>query len=693
MIPQNIKINNTRSISWRLCNDEYYDFMLYKGEAEGASDPSSLSVADFSCPFDVNDGRLYSKTTWEDAINNGVELEDIGFTGIDNGLITFRKDRISNEDFLNILTGSTYSIEADDKRLFLTPITGNTLNFSYPMSFENDGDNCDYLSLRGGFYQGFYKLFGFDYQTLPNGIDVEWNLNFVIRPRSDYEIGVDTVNHLHPENKGIFFYIGTRAENKFLNFYKVDSGITDTMKKENAENDGYFDSCTEGDEVDLQNHVTEKEYLQEEPEVIEEGYFKDGYTVSSSTEDCPCVEESLRREGEENPTCPSHDDEYFSDDYFAEEDKKKPLTYVHDYESSSDYTKGCNCTVKGSTQCKNDNKWVISDLYTYKYQDISKCCGGIKETSCGDSDYTQPCTTCEDYFQDAYFTGETCTDNNKAIEDEYMKEDIQFKETEIKDSFGHDFLKKGYYEIESDNKFLMFDRTPEGFNTHNWIEGTKVTLTGRQDWKNLNLFLVMNRTKTGYTVDNISEYQESNSLEYNIHKDLKNNAFALRITDDGAIGYRYAIFDCDSEDNFNVVEEYSKAGLIKDNEWNSINVKMSIINPTGIKCDPYKGKRKMKLYFYVNGYLVFISKELNEFKFKELDDVYQKQEAVPYNISLGGGTQGLLESILPDYYKESNYIFPLEKNFCGTFMGDIKSFKIYNGILNYLTTKNYLSKK
>ena len=50
----------------------------------------------------------------------------------------------------------------------------------------------------------------------------------------------------------------------------------------------------------------------------------------------------------------------------------------------------------------------------------------------------------------------------------------------------------------------------------------------------------------------------------------------------------------------------------------------------------------MKLYFYVNGFLVFISKELDEFNFRELNDTYQKKEGVHYSISLVVGKQGLL---------------------------------------------------
>jgi hypothetical protein len=63
---------------------------------------------------------------------------------------------------------------------------------------------------------------------------------------------------------------------------------------------------------------------------------------------------------------------------------------------------------------------------------------------------------------------------------------------------------------------------------------------------------------------------------------------------------------------------------------------------------------------------------------------------VPFNISLGGGTLGLLESILPNYYAISDYILPIERDFCGTFMGDIKSFKMYGGFINYNTIQKFL---
>ena len=652
MTYQNILNNNVRSIDCKLLEDEYFDYMLYKGEVYGSNNISEMTIANFSCPFLIENGVLYSTSTWVDAKNNGVLLEDIGFTGPDNGFISFRKDRISNKDYLDILTGSTYEIEEDDTRLFLSPITGNTLNFDYPMFLDEDETGC-FLSFQGGFYQGFYKLFGKEwcYQTLPNGPDYEWNLYFDIRPRSDYKVGVTTVNHIHPENKGIFFYLGTRAENKFWPLYKTDEEVTNPLKRI-PDDDNYTNAEICGEESDTnfnKINVVHEDYMADEPEEIPESYFEDDYIASASTDDCPCAAQCLAEEQNK------HENYDFDNGYLSEDDN-------------------------------DDVTFTISDIYEYKYQEDSNCCE--KGLNCGTSDCKES-HKCDNFFQDDFYNDE-CYNGPKAIEDEYLGQDADIVEDDITDSFGHVLTKKGYYEIESDNKFLMFDRTKDGFTVNNWIEGTKVTLTARQDWANINYFPIMNRTCTGYTVDNIYKYQEENSIPYNIYKDIKNNAFCLRITDDGAIGYRYSVLDCEAENeqHYAVREEYSKPGVVKIDEWNKIVVKIAILNPM-VSNGKYinKGHRKMKLYFYVNGFLVFISKELDEFNFRELNDTYQKQEGVPYSISLGGGTQGLLESILPDYYNTPDYIFPIEKDFCGTFLGDIKSFKIIDGNVNFFTIK------
>lgn len=667
---QNININNVRAIDAKLYNEHYYDYMLYKGEVTKQSLDyiNGLGIVDLSTLHIVS-GILYSTITWSGATNNGVDMNDIGLTGMDNGLISFDKTRISNEQFLELYLNSKYHIESGDTRLFMTPVTGNTGMFEYPMyAIADENDVIQYIACKGGFYQGFFKLEGFDYQVVPDKIEREWVMHFEVRPRSDYEVGERTINFIHPENKGIFFFMGTRAENKYWPYYKVNSDIVKSFEKPSFLNDGYLgedmEKCTEKD-----NCLNDDIWLKDEP--IEE---------KKDNDDNECIDPCESGDGYF-----SVGDKYFMfgvSDCFRE---GYPI-------SSADTPSGDTIIIDTETA-----KYHISSSYlnTYDYHPENLICGccsdDVPPTPSGKPCHCGEC--CKDYFIDDYFDSQCpIDDGKKSIEDDAIRKDISLA-SGYTDSEGHDPSERGYYEITSDNKFLMFDRTPSGFTADNWVEDTKVTLYGRKNWPNANYFMLMNRTPTGWTVHNIQDYNEENSYDYNIYKDIRNNVFALRIREDGAVGYRYGVLDC-SEDNMNrysVIEEYSKPGMVKTDEWNSINVRFCVINPALHKCD--NRPRKMRIMIYVNGFLKFISKELDTFSFKALDELYQKQEAVPYNMSLGGGSMGLLETILPDYYKIPEYILPIERDFCGSFLGDIKSFKMYVGFLDYSSIKNYLSIK
>lgn len=574
---QNIKNNHIRKIDSKLYNANYYDFMLSKNEVitYNKSYLDSLSIADFS-NLNIKDNILYSESVWDKAINEGVELNNIGFTGVDNGIISFRKDRISNEKFLELFLNSKLEIESGDTRFFMTPITGNTLCYEYPIHLKED-NNEQYLSCQGGFYQGFFKLFGYKYQVLPDKLENDITLHFELRPRSDYNESNKTINKNHENNKGIFFFIGTRAENKFWPYYKTDSIIIKNFKKINATTEGYF---FEDDSYLNKNNPVFNEWVKEESNNIEVNVGGD----------------------------------YFSLDGYLLQDSVLTI---------------------------NNNNYIVNEL----------------ENNCPEFN------------------------NNKFVVDEYIGEDIKIdKDFKFTDSEGRAHNEHGINEIETDNKFIMFDRTPTGFTIDNWKEDTKLTLVSKKSLPKTNYFLLMNRTETGYTAHNIEEYNEQFAYEYSIYKDIRDNVFALRITDEGAIGYRYGIKDCESENKYKVQEEYSKNNIVKINEWNKINVRFKVIN-----------KDNMQILIYVNSNLVFISKILNSFNFKPLDDVAEKQESVPYNISLGGGSLGLMETIVPNYYAISNYILPIEKDFCGSFIGDIKSFKIYEGFIDYSLISNYLS--
>ena len=170
---QNIKNNKNYYINSRLYRGNYFDFMLSDKSTNNCNCNNNIKIiADFSILNEYNN-TLYSNVIWDKSVNNGVKLENIGFTGIDNGLILYRKDRISNEQFLNIFLNSELNIKNDDKCFFMNPVTGNTLRYNFPITLNKEEN---YISFQGGFYQGFYKLNGNDYQVLPNTIENEISL-------------------------------------------------------------------------------------------------------------------------------------------------------------------------------------------------------------------------------------------------------------------------------------------------------------------------------------------------------------------------------------------------------------------------------------------------------------------------------------------------------------------------------------
>ena len=168
------------------------------------------------------------------------DLCDVGLTGIDNGLVK----HISGET-IQITTGlytnntDKYSRHKYDRRMKLHPITGftttenrlwNDNSYNYNLSYETNGGDVGYFArLNGGFFQGFYKIPGYDYQVFPQRMPLGWTAEFMLRYRwtGDTSVGL---NNRYPDNKGTFFYMGSRAENKFYHYAdgepKQDTGYT-----------------------------------------------------------------------------------------------------------------------------------------------------------------------------------------------------------------------------------------------------------------------------------------------------------------------------------------------------------------------------------------------------------------------------------------------------------------------------------
>lgn len=185
-----------------------------------------------SCDFD-ND-TIVSENYWnpDDVDPNfcpiTTNLCDVGLTGIDNGLTK----KMSGET-IEITTGlytsstDTYNRYKYDRRMKLHPITGFTTSenrlwnddsYDYNMEYHTDSNAVGYFArLEGGFYQGFYKLPGYDYQVYPQRPSLGWTAEFMLRYRwtGNTDLGL---NQRYPNNKGTFFYLGSRAENKFYHY-------------------------------------------------------------------------------------------------------------------------------------------------------------------------------------------------------------------------------------------------------------------------------------------------------------------------------------------------------------------------------------------------------------------------------------------------------------------------------------------
>jgi len=498
---QNTIFHNRKILATMLDMREYWDFRIALSRYDIDQWRNRFGVC-LSAFVDTTipschgyDGELVSlpQYTWDKGVNKGVLLENIGFTGIDNGIIRFDRETTSNDEFLDLFTKSSVKLEEGDLTLKLHPVTGNTGLYSYPNEMVVV-DDMTVAELKGGFFQGIFKHGdGCDYSILPSDFTDGVCLEFALMPKRFDDIPDDSYYNLHPENHGIFFYMGTRAENKWWKYYNTDEKF-------------------------------------EETGIVQ----------------------------------PEH------------------------------------------TYPENEN----IDFVT--------------------------------------------TDGNS------------LKETNIID-------------IETDNGFLMFDHTKDGITAKDYEEGMTVSIRMPDINPSENYFQIVHHGKGGYDANTVQDLEKEELLRYSVMKDLYGNALAFMVTESGMVGYRYLVRDCDNKDGYSIKSEFSDDGVVKHDEWSVITVR---VVPVYIVADSvcYTGegrKEFMNLLFYVNGKLELVSKPLPYPDFRLLDDPVDKQEGVPFNISLGGGTQGLSEVIYPDWLKYPEYILPLEKHFGGSFSGYIKSFKFF----------------
>jgi hypothetical protein len=548
----NIKNFNFDKLKLQLSNDDYWDFYLANDESSIACS-SMLSGSCFVVWYDFNNpniysgGSIFSLVSWTGATNNGVITDNYGLTGLDNGHIFYEKNPLdpTNQNLIDILTGTTLEIMSGETRLILNKVTGYTSDLSYEINQLED-NGYFYSNLCGGFYQGFFKLEGYEYEVLPTRVNDSWSAEFWIKPQNIC-LSSQTLNDLRPENKGFFFYMGTRSENKFWNqFSGNNTGCTFNCTKPIDCDDDVTDLCTIPKEI--YQSITDLET------------------------------------GIEIPLSPPRVDiEQIKNDFLI-------------------YGRGSR-----GGRCAGPND-------------------GLGKETVISYDRDEP------YFIPR--TREVITNNQ--------------------------------------NPFLVYGRGGRGGRCPGPNDGL-----GNQ------------------TVISFSGFTTKETF-IDTKKDLNDNALGFRITDDGRLGYKFLTYSggCVVEDgkriyqeDLLVVEEYTNKPVINNNEWNYLVIKFvaNYYDDCELKT---KGQRLGDYYVYVNARLVKIFRDVPELMFKSIDDYKEKQIGVPFNISLGGGSQGLLESMTFDGPDMDDRNLTIEEHFGGTFIGGIADFKFNICNLEFCNIQN-----
>lgn len=648
----NIFNNNLHNLKLAINYDEYWDFILnkdnlscYSFDTNSLYDKCLISYIDLDNEACIDNDWIYSLSDyqWEYAFSNGKNFYNIGYTGVDNGLIQFRKDRISNKEFIKIFSESDFSLEKDDNRLKLHAISGNTLKYEYPYEVLDD---C--IKLTGGFYQGVIKTDCSEYQILPTNLEngEVWCFEFILKP-SELETSEKILNFNHKNNSGIFFYLGTRAENKWVFLY--DKNFYQDLDHNTINN------LVDLDEMDCEPKKFQNLDWYDDLEMwrIKEQESTTGMNLDNFI-DYIYYPTSLYIEQEEE----------FMDSYINL--NSKPLI-INDKDLSKDLEECCNEDLCGK-----------SKTITHKIITKTLCCGcgkcktisSITEEEIIQNNNCGWCHAMDDFLLDINDVFYESDEDYFYVEDELDLDDFEFQTAKYGLSLNNSTR---YNTIYSDNKFLLFHRCSTGYTVKNWVEDTVVEYRQVKNNFKGNLFLLMNRTCTGYTVSTIQDLIDEYNEKYNLYDDLYDNAIAFRITDLGEIGYRILTKDCtiSGDNKIKIIEGYSKPNVIKKEQWQYIHIRIE---------GTIHG---MLLKFYVDGKLKYITKEIPKINLRKLMEEDEKQEMVSFNLSLGGGSQGLCDVIFTNYMDIIEKILPIEENFAGTFIGYIKKFRWYNCVLNY----------
>lgn len=289
----------------------------------------------------------------------------------------------------------------------------------------------------------------------------------------------------------------------------------------------------------------------------------------------------------------------------------------------------------------------------------------------------------EKYFSDNYIEFEEEEDNNLYFSEDVIDFSLSQDNTKKFELSSEESADHDYAELITKNKFLLFNKTKDGYTVRKWIDSDGENVEHIYQYKKRrdkrNKFQIFHHGKGGYTVKTYLEELQNEKIDYDYVNDLLGNAFSLKVNPDGSISYKYLVRDCDNPNaKYKFEEGHTLPRIVPCGRNNQVLIlfrhkKNRIV--TDINCP--SGYKSFKIEVYVDGYLKYISRDLPSFKFRAYDLPEKLQAGLPYSMSIGGGTMGLSNMIdleYPLYINEKKEL--LDTHFAGSFIGKIGHIKL-----------------
>lgn len=257
---------------------------------------------------------------------------------------------------------------------------------------------------------------------------------------------------------------------------------------------------------------------------------------------------------------------------------------------------------------------------------------------------------------------------------------------------------QGYFKLADYEYELIPYRYEKGITIETWIKidtDTFTSITGNTDGyfyfmgaRAENKYSIIYSGETGVTAstgislgsDNIT----GSTVDY--EENISNNVIGFKFNSDKSISYRII-------GNDGILEEKTSPNTINSTGWTHIAITYKpyegIPNKDILHCYP---TRKSDMNIYVNGFLFWKEKNVNELWFKPLNTEKEKQIGVPYNISWGGGSFGLKHSwhfsgsgdtemnLYEQDTRKNNLL--IQDIYDGSFNGGIQKLRIYMKAFN-----------